>query len=58
MTTSHGMSERYNIQSPIVKGIMNEGAKFTKPNGIISTTTSTTDKNGNQITFKGLIAKK
>jgi len=57
-TTSHAMSERYNIQSPIVKGIMIEGAKFERPSGIVSTTRSTTDKDGNTLTFKGLIAKK
>lgn len=58
ITNNESFNERTNIQSFIVKNIIECGAKFTKPNGIISTSRSTIDSNGNTITFKGLVAKK
>ncbi len=57
ITNNQSFTERVNIQSEIVKGIMNEGAKFNRPNGIISVSKSVTDTEGNTITYKGLGAK-
>lgn len=57
ITNNASFNERVKIQSKIVKGIVNEGEKFNKPKGIITTKEVITNEDGTEKTITGLKAK-
>lgn len=57
VTNNQSFNERVKIQSQIVKGIVNKGEKFTKPNGIVVKKETITDSDGNTKTYTGIKAK-
>ena len=57
ITNNASFNERVKIQSKIVKEIVNEGEKFNKPKGIITTKEVITNEDGTEKTITGLKAK-